>query len=441
MSRTKRAASGSMDQDAKLSPVRKRGKNKKPQIIPPEDENNDKNIYELLSDNSEDENIGNNEMEVEAEPKKSKSETRKQPEQNNLKKPKIITIDNVSIELIKSFMKNIQLKEKCYLSKRRDNQVQVQCQCNDDKQAILLKLKEQKMSYFTYSENEDKTQIFVLKRHYFVSVDYLLTTLKNENIPASRVCFLRNDENNPVYLVHFEKDVINFFTLSTQHNIIDNLVIKWEKFNKALKRPTQCHRCQQYGHSSINCGKQYKCVKCIESHEPGNCSRKSREGSPQCCNCKQFHAANSKKCEYFLNYKQKIINFKKTPQPKVFKSTPAPWASPSQLNLNQTNFPTIPQKNIHTISQKDKNSHSNSESFQKINQNDKNITINSENYQKGKENIYSQFFNGQKEFTNIPGIEETMDLFCKMVNELKTSPPDQGSRFAIMMRYAFLSNV
>lgn len=84
-------------------------------------------------------------MEVEAEPKKTKFETRKHPEQNNLKKPKIITIDNVTIETIKTFMENIQLKEKCYLSKRRDNQVQVQCQYSEDKQAILLKLKEQKM--------------------------------------------------------------------------------------------------------------------------------------------------------------------------------------------------------------------------------------------------------------------------------------------------------
>lgn len=135
------------------------------------------------------------------------------------------------------------------------------------------------MIHFTYSENADKTQIFVLKRHNFVFVEVLLTKLKEENFPASRVSFLRNNENNPVYLVHFEMDT-NFFTLTTQHNIIDNLVIKWEKFNKTSKRLTQCHRCQQYGHSSINCGMKFKCVKCIESHEPGNCSRKTREGSP-----------------------------------------------------------------------------------------------------------------------------------------------------------------
>ena len=191
----------------------------------------------------------------------------------------------------------------------------------------------------------------------------------------------------------------------------------------------------------INCGKQFKCVKCIETHEPGNCSRKTREGSPQCCNCNLFHAANSKKCDHFISYKQRIGNYKKPSQPKVFKSTPAPWAPHSQLNLNHKNFPDIPTISSLTNSQKDKNPHLNNDSYKNNNQNDKNITINSETYQKAKENIYSQFCNVQKEFANIPGIEETMDLYCKMVNELKSSPPDQGSRFAIMMRYARLSNV
>ena len=253
MSRIKREAPDFRDQETKLSPVRKRGKDKEPQNVTLDSSIPVNNTYEILNEHSG-EQAASNEMEVESTQSMPKKLTmpKKHPENQitNLRKPKIITIENVSIETIKTFLSNIQLKEKCNLIKRRDNQVQVQCHCNKDKQAIIVKLKEQKMSYFTYSESEDKTQIFVLKRHHFVTVDALLTTLKNENIPATRVSFLRNDENNPVYLVHFEKDIINFFTLTSQHNIIDNLVIKWEKFKKALKRLTQCHRCQQYGHSS-----------------------------------------------------------------------------------------------------------------------------------------------------------------------------------------------
>lgn len=80
----------------------------------------------------------------EMEDESMKTMQRKQPdtEKPNLKKPKIITIENTSIELIKTFLLNIQVKDKCNLIKRRDNQVQIQCHCNEDKQAILTKLKE-----------------------------------------------------------------------------------------------------------------------------------------------------------------------------------------------------------------------------------------------------------------------------------------------------------
>lgn len=42
---------------------------------------------------------------------------------------------------------------------------------------------------------------------------------------------LRNDEINAIYLVHFEKNVINFFTLGNLHSTIDNLIIKWDSPN------------------------------------------------------------------------------------------------------------------------------------------------------------------------------------------------------------------
>ena len=178
---------------------------------------------------------------------------------------------------------------------------------------------------------------------------------------------------------------------------------------------TQCHRCQQYGHSSINCGKQYRCIKCIANHEPGQCTRKTREGSPQCCNCKLAHASNSKLCIFFIKYKEKITNFKK-PLSSTHQNTPAPLASQnadnSQLIKNQENFPQL-SNNIPTIQQ--------------------------ENYKKTIENNnihdFSQFFKDQNDFANIPNIKVSFTLFNKMVNELK-SAPEHGARMSIMMRYS-----
>lgn len=298
-SRKKRTANAGAVDDPKLSPVRKRGKGKKAPAGKTETQDvpipvpMDENIYNSLSDDSEDELI---DKPMEAEPIIQS----KKPEQPNLKKKtKIITIENTTVEAVKAFLSPILLQEAYQLIKKRDLCIQLQCNSNEDKHKVILKLKEQKLSYYTYSENDTKTQIYVLKKHHFVNPEDLLNTMKNHNIPATKITMLKNDKSDPIYLVHFQKDEINFFALKTQHSTIDNLIIKWEKFNKSSKRLTQCHRCQQYGHSSINCGKQFQCVKCIENHEPGQCKRKTREGNPQCCNCKLDHAANSKLCTFF----------------------------------------------------------------------------------------------------------------------------------------------
>ena len=42
---------------------------------------------------------------------------------------------------------------------------------------------------------------------------------------------------------------------------IESIKIYWEKFES--RRPTvQCYRCQAHGHTSTNCNKTKKCVKC-----------------------------------------------------------------------------------------------------------------------------------------------------------------------------------
>lgn len=426
-SRKKRVAnSGPGGQDSKLSPVRKRGKGKKTQSSQPETQNDDividnVNMYNHLSEDSEDEIILNKPKEVEVDVLSPSKAT----EQPNLKKrTKVITIENVSVEAVKAFITPIQLQESYQLLKKRDNMIQLQCNSNEDKKKVINKLKEQQLSFYTYSENDVKTQIYVLKRHHYVTPEELLTSLKSHNIPASKVSLLKNDKTDPIFLVHFIKDVVNFFTLSAQHSIIDNLVIKWEKFKKSAKKLTQCYNCQQYGHSSTNCGKQFKCVKCIDNHEPGQCSRKTREGSPQCCNCKMFHAANSKLCTFFLNYKEKVNSFKKAPMPRAFNSTLAPWASPinSQENClknTQSNFPELSSK-VSML---------NNENYQK------NLTGNNIN-----NNNFNKFANDQKEFAEIPEIGKTLELFGKLVNELK-STSDHGARLAIMMQYCSPYNV
>ncbi|XP_073966281.1 uncharacterized protein [Choristoneura fumiferana] len=62
--------------------------------------------------------------------------------------------------------------------------------------------------------------------------------------------------------------------------------------------PAQCHRCQAFRHSSVNCHHPQRCVRCGEGHAARDCQR-PREDPPTCANCGGPHTANSVLCPEF----------------------------------------------------------------------------------------------------------------------------------------------
>lgn len=60
----------------------------------------------------------------------------------------------------------------------------------------------------------------------------------------------------------------------------------------------QCKRCQRLGHVAANCHDDYRCVKCAQSHNPGECAitRESPDDQLKCALCGGQHVASSKKC-------------------------------------------------------------------------------------------------------------------------------------------------
>lgn len=77
------------------------------------------------------------------------------------------------------------------------------------------------------------------------------------------------------------------------------LVVKFQAY-KEPDRPRQCHRCQRFGHSSLYCTAQTRCVKCAGEHLSVEC-KKVKEIPPTCANCAGAHPANYKGCEAFKN--------------------------------------------------------------------------------------------------------------------------------------------
>lgn len=83
---------------------------------------------------------------------------------------------------------------------------------------------------------------------------------------------IRDNKQLPFYIIQTTPNS----GLKTLTNIryILHQTVRWEKIIK--NESTMCSRCQRAGHSSSNCYLDFRCVKCAENHEPGNCAIKKR---------------------------------------------------------------------------------------------------------------------------------------------------------------------
>ena len=162
-------------------------------------------------------------------------------------------------------------------------------------------------SFFTFTHKLEKFQTYLLKGldNNFSENDILseLRDLQISDVEFTKVSrfttkkSIANNVQLPIYMVQ----------ISPQSSISKLLNIKflfyykisWEKIRK--NDITQCHRCQLIGHTSQNCNMAYRCVKCNEQHEPGQCKILKTENIDKnkifCVNCKEFgHPASYRGC-------------------------------------------------------------------------------------------------------------------------------------------------
>lgn len=222
--------------------------------------------------------------------------------------------------------------------------------------------------------------------------------------------------------VHYS---LNINQLQRNHKSIGNVIIRWEPLDRKRKRFTQCFRCQAWGHSAQNCGRPRHCVKCLEDHEPGKCSRINKEapGNPQCWNCKGDHAANSRECPTFAEYERNMLKLRNNHQPQrraspLMDHEDFPALTKTQqdvVKFNQKKGVSFAGITRQTAKFPDKSSHSQSDSQ----------ILNLES--------------SQANFRGIPNINETMKLFDKMNTEL-INASTQGERISILLKYTTLND-
>lgn len=246
-----------------------------------------------------------------------------QPPSSSLKPPQNeksvmpIRIPTTSFEEIKTVLAPLNLKTPPDVIKGAGTSFQVIPKSLADKVKVIEAMKVKNIANYTHCETDDRRKIFVLKGHHHVDNQELLETLKAQNIPAKAVSQIGRSQENPIYTVSFEKSTISLDVLVHQHKVIKwkeegvNLRVKWEKFKPSTKRYIQCSNCQLWGHGKMHCHMPRRCVKCLDTHALGECSRKERtdQGEPACVNCgKSGHPANSTTCEVYKKHVENNLN-------------------------------------------------------------------------------------------------------------------------------------
>jgi hypothetical protein len=384
------------------------------------------NSFEPLDDDMDDNNINNP-----AENSRSFRPQLNRHADNVQTKTKPVIVCNTTNELMQRYMQELGIKSP--LSKLGRSSYRIQPNNPDEKKKLCVKLTSLNIEYHTYTEANDRKAMYVLKGLDRLEPETVQKMLTDEKIDVNKVTFLIDNEYYPSYLVSFNRGTTTISQLVNQHNIINHTRVKWEKLEERKRRPTQCKRCQSWGHAASNCNRKYRCVKCLEDHEPNQCKRTKedikKKMPPSCVNCgKVGHLSSSYDCQSFKNYDEKIQRRRPARLSRKFEAAPAQvWNNRAYFNAAFPRLETSSRPPHETFSRSLNNN------------NNVNRPSTSQTPRPEHKSNFDNFEDIQKEFNDIPGLDEAFVLLRDLAQELKSQTSDHG-RAIVLFKFLNLDN-
>lgn len=154
------------------------------------------------------------------------------------------------------------------------------------------------------------------------------------------------NENNKLYLISFEGGEVNL-QLLRQVRAITQVIVKWLRYSPKFKGPSQCRRCQMFGHGQENCFRNIMCMVCAsKEHMTDNCIFNHTANNLvifKCGNCHakglpSNHKANDISCPCRSDY-QLIRN-----RNKSATSRQAPRENTNFSTIRAIDFPSLQSK-------------------------------------------------------------------------------------------------
>jgi hypothetical protein len=315
----------------------------------------------------------------------------------------------------------------------RQPQTKILCDSLEQKEKVKKMLKDKQFSFHTHSEPGNRVKLFVLKKYFYEELDVIKKCLEDREIPISKVSFLVNHKERPVYLIHSSDEELNIHALKKNHFAIGNLCVQWESFDLRRKRLMPSRKCKMWGHSAFNCNRPYRCIKCDQTHEPHECPRKDRNiGSPKCVNCSGDHPANSRNCPAYIKYLKSIERRRNLQSGKDRAKTLLPMNPQHNFQDRQRERQSEQQlRNHHQVQ------------LPQFHERHQRAEINSSmNHGTTYAGVLGRSLNGNDShdlfsldtrFQNIPNIGRTLSRFAELIEKLETT--EESRHLMLIMSY------
>lgn len=171
--------------------------------------------------------------------------------------------------------------------------LRIKPQTIDDYRRLRKLMDEQKLEYFTHQlKTERNLKIVIRCVMTQLTMEEIVEDLNEAGYPPLKVSMMNGKLGKPAPLVLVEID--RKFNSIYKLNNLCGLTVTVEAL-KPSGVPTQCHRCQKYGHIQKNCTAEFVCMKCADKHSTHECV-KARTTAALCATCNGEHTSNYHKC-------------------------------------------------------------------------------------------------------------------------------------------------
>ncbi|KAM0734036.1 Nucleic-acid-binding protein from transposon X-element [Formica fusca] len=193
------------------------------------------------------------------------------------------------VQLIKQSVENN------FYIKYHENNVEVFLSNYRDYEALSQTWKNKEVKFHTYTAKDEKRRTYVLKGlHELVKPEEIKENLKELGITVHNINLMKGTRK-PMFMVSVTTIKLN--VLKQKAQFLCYTRVEWDNYiNK--RRIAQCHRCQEWGHATINCHADPVCLKCAGEHLTKDC-KKPRSEPAKCINCDKDHPANATICEAY----------------------------------------------------------------------------------------------------------------------------------------------